>query len=302
MAYSVMAEASPLIKPEPAPLPVSLRPKFKISEIPLNKEQRTTIDSLLYRFKKKGGYDSLRRKVWADYNGSDAKSTLTKSIQEVAEIEIDKDPNLLSRERGKAATLIQGAVDRSGVYHDVEAEMDRLIAGHLDNVLGAVREIRRAEVGDEKAGEEAEKGKKTDEQYTAETEARGAERERNRARMEELTRQTLELKAKIKKEEDRKRRELEKKKAEEERKTKRKRERRRGKSEGRKNGRPKRRGSKNARSVIGEGRRRGENDIAIMIVTVTVTVIVSMIETTEVQLIAADTLTRGGTRTRIHQS
>src|SRR5271170_2242768 len=218
MADTLMAEASPLVKPEPAPPPVSLRPKFKISEIPLNKEQRITIDNLLYRFKKKGGYDNLRKKVWADYIASDAKSKLTRSIQEVAEIEIDKDPNLLSRERGKAATLIQGAVDRSGVYHDVEAEMDRLIAGHLDNVLGAVREIRRADVGDEKADEEAEKGKKTDEQYTAETEARGAERERNRARMEELMRQTSELKAKIKKEEDRKRRELQKKKEEEEKK------------------------------------------------------------------------------------
>jgi SCA7, zinc-binding domain len=71
---------------------------------------------------------------------------------------------------------------------------------------------------DSEADEEAEKGKKTDEQYTAETEARGAERERNRARMEELMRQTLELKAKIKKEEDMKRRELQKKKEEEKKK------------------------------------------------------------------------------------
>ena len=212
MADTVMPEAA-----SPAG-PINLRPKYKISELPLNKEQRTTIENLLYRFKKKGGYDSLRKKVWADYNVSDTKSTLTTSIQEVAEIEIDKQPSLLSRERGKAATLIQGAVDRSGVYHNVEVEMDRLMAEHLDTVLESVREIRKSDVGEEKATEEDGKGRKTDEQYTAETEAKGQAREQNRARMEELTRQTLELKAALKKKEEKKQRELQKKKDEEERK------------------------------------------------------------------------------------
>ena len=109
----------------------------------------------------------------------------------------------------------------SNQKEDPSAELSQTSSLELSGMLTSqdkLREIRRADVGNEKADEEAEKGKRTDEQYTAETEARGVERERNRARMEELTRQTLELKAKIKKEEDRKRRELQKKKKEKEKK------------------------------------------------------------------------------------
>jgi hypothetical protein len=186
--------------------PFSLRPKYKISDLPLVKEQRTTIESLLYKFKKQGGYDTLRKQVWAAYNTSEGKQALTDGIHEVAEKEIEKDPALLGRERGKAATLISGAVERSGVYQNVESRLDLEIAKHLDVVLESVREIRKADVGAEKAHEEELRGNKTDADYAEETEKRGAERERNRMRMEELARETAELKAKIAKEEERKRR------------------------------------------------------------------------------------------------
>ncbi|KIX08492.1 uncharacterized protein Z518_03148 [Rhinocladiella mackenziei CBS 650.93] len=214
MADTVMADA-------PATnsgVPFSLRTRFKISDLPLVKDKRLAIDALLLKFKKQGGYDSLRKQVWASYNTSDAKTALTDQIHAIAEAEIEKDPNLLTRERGKAATLIQGAVDRSGIYQDVESRIDTEIAKHLGTVLDAVREIRRQEVGDEVAAEEEQRGSKTDEQYKAETENRAAERERNRARMEQLLRETAELKAKIKQEEERKRKKEEAKREEEERK------------------------------------------------------------------------------------
>lgn len=46
------------------------RKKFKLSELPISSAQRTAIDNLLYSFKKKGGFDSLRKEVWAKFNGS----------------------------------------------------------------------------------------------------------------------------------------------------------------------------------------------------------------------------------------
>ncbi|KIW33414.1 uncharacterized protein PV07_00266 [Cladophialophora immunda] len=214
MADTVMADAPPVESPPP----FSLRPRFKISDLPLVKEQRSTIDALLLKFKKKGGYDSLRKQVWASYNTSDAKTALTEQIHTIAEAEIEKDPNLLSRERGKAATLIQGAVDRSGIYQDVESRIDQEIARHLSTVLDAVRDIRREDVGAEVAAEEEQRGGKSDEQYAAETQNRAAEREKNRARMEQLLRETAELKAKIKQEEERKRKKEEAKREEEEKK------------------------------------------------------------------------------------
>ncbi|KAK5449853.1 hypothetical protein LTS15_008425 [Exophiala xenobiotica] len=214
MADTVMAD-SPAIE---SATPFSLRPRFKISDLPLVKEQRSTIDTLLLKFKKQGGYDSLRKQVWASYNTSDAKTALADQIHAIAEAEIEKDPNLLSRERGKAATLIQGAVDRSGIYQDVESRIDTEIAKHLSTVLDAVRDIRKADVGAGVAAEEEQRGCKTDEQYKAETENRAAERDRNRSRMEQLLRETAELKAKIKQEEERKRKKEEAKREEEERK------------------------------------------------------------------------------------
>ncbi|EXJ55948.1 hypothetical protein A1O7_08879 [Cladophialophora yegresii CBS 114405] len=198
--------------------PFSLRPRFKISDLPLVKEQRSTIDALLLKFKKQGGYDSLRKQVWASYNTSDAKTALTDQIHTIAEQEIEKDSKLLSRERGKAATLIQGAVERSGIYADVESRIDVEIAKHLSTVLDAVRDIRRGDVGVEVAAEEEQRGGKSDEQYSQETQNRAAERERNRSRMEQLLRETAELKAKIKAQEEKKRKEEEAKWEEEERK------------------------------------------------------------------------------------
>ena len=197
---------------------VSLRPRFKISELPLHKDQRSAIDSLLLKFKKQGGYDTLRKQVWESCNTSEAKTALTEQIYGVAEKEIDKDPNLLSRDRGKAATLIHGALDRSGIYSDVEARIDNEIAKHLDVVVDVVREIRKVDVGGEQAVEEAQRGSKTDEEYRAETEARAGQRNAARARMEELNRSLAEMKAKIRASEDKKKREEQAKRDEEERK------------------------------------------------------------------------------------
>ncbi|RMZ89259.1 hypothetical protein DV736_g3509, partial [Chaetothyriales sp. CBS 134916] len=212
MADTLMADA-----PADPGAPFSLRPRFKLSELPLVKEQRVAVDSLLLKFKKQGGYDALRKDVWKSFITSDAKTALTDQIHGVAEAEIDKNPSLLSRERGKAATLIQGALDRSGVYQDVESMIDTEISKHLDNVLDAVRDIRKADVGKARAMEEEQRGSKTDDQYRAETEARAEERSKNRARMEELARQTAELKRKIAMQEEKKRREEQAKRDEEDR-------------------------------------------------------------------------------------
>ena len=195
----------------------SLRPTFNVSELPLVRDQRSTIEALLFKFKKLGGYDTLRKQVWAAYNSSEAKTALTDNIYEVAAAEIEKDPNLLSRERGKAATLIQGAVERSGVYQDVEARIDQEIVKHLDMVDDTLREIRRKDVGEEQATEESRRGGKSDDQYAAETEARASIRAQTRARMEELARQTAELKAKIRAGEEKKRKAEEARREEEER-------------------------------------------------------------------------------------
>ena len=127
----------------------------------------------------------------------------------LAEAEIDRDPSLLSRERGKAATLMQGAVDRSDVYKSVELSLDRLLAEHLGHVEATFREIRRAEVGEEVASEEQKRGNKTDEEYAAEADSRREAREEQK-RKDEARKRREEEKEALKAEEAKKKAELEK--------------------------------------------------------------------------------------------
>lgn len=44
------------------------RKKFKIDELPLSAAQHSALDDLLHSFKKKGGFDSVRKKIWAEFD------------------------------------------------------------------------------------------------------------------------------------------------------------------------------------------------------------------------------------------
>ena len=46
------------------------RKKFKTSELPASASQRAAVDSLLYSFKKKGGFDLERKQIWGEFNCS----------------------------------------------------------------------------------------------------------------------------------------------------------------------------------------------------------------------------------------
>ena len=212
MAEIIMTDAH-----APAPS-VSLRPKYKLGELPLVKEQRSAIDALFTQYQKQGGYDSMRKQIWTSFNASEGKTALTDRVNEVADSEIDKNPGLLSRDRDTAAALINGALDRSGIYKDVEAHVDRELAKHLDMVLASVRELRRKEVGEEQAAAEEQRGSKTDEDYERETEGRIEERTRNRNRLEEVSHDLAQLRAKIRAMEEKKLREEQAKRDEEDRK------------------------------------------------------------------------------------
>ncbi|KAJ5904140.1 hypothetical protein N7504_006523 [Penicillium tannophilum] len=190
--------------------------KFKADDLPLSSAQHASIDKLLLSFKKKGGFDSIRKKIWADFNDGESKTKFTDELFALAESEIEREPALLSRERGKAATLIEGAVDRSDVYKNAELSIDTLASNHLQSILDSVREIRRLEIGDEAATKEEEAGNKTDADYEAHVRAKREEREK--VWREEMRKQKEidDEQKRIRDEERRKKRELERKKEEEE--------------------------------------------------------------------------------------
>jgi len=44
--------------------------KFKASELPLSSATRSAIEGLTHSFKKKGGYDTIRKQVWDKFEAS----------------------------------------------------------------------------------------------------------------------------------------------------------------------------------------------------------------------------------------
>ncbi|KAE8352324.1 complex proteins associated with Set1p component shg1-domain-containing protein [Aspergillus coremiiformis] len=191
------------------------RKKFKTEELPLSPAQYATIEDLLHAFKKKGGFDITRKKLWTEFEEGEGRVDFTNLLVELAGSEIDREPELLSRERGKAATLIEGAVDRSDVYKAVEASLDALASKHLPAILESVREIRRQEIGDEAATREEQAGNKTDEDYAACVKAKRDEREREWQEILRKQKEAEEEEARRKAEEKRKQRELDRQKEEE---------------------------------------------------------------------------------------
>ncbi|PWY77379.1 hypothetical protein BO70DRAFT_363321 [Aspergillus heteromorphus CBS 117.55] len=44
------------------------RKKFKTEELPLSAAQHTVIENLLHSFKKRGGFDTIRKKIWSEFH------------------------------------------------------------------------------------------------------------------------------------------------------------------------------------------------------------------------------------------
>ncbi|KAJ4148099.1 hypothetical protein LMH87_002586 [Akanthomyces muscarius] len=174
--------------------------KYKASDLPLPSATRAAIESLAHAFKKEGAYDDIRKHVWDKFEASDYEAQVTKAILEVAEKEVERNPQqLLTLDRRKAAALIDGALERSGVYQKAEEVLGKLI--DVGTIEERIREIRRAELGPEAAEAEKLRGSKTDEDYAADTAARRAERARIRDELRQKEEAIAEEKRRIAREE-----------------------------------------------------------------------------------------------------
>ena len=105
--------------------------------------------------------------------------------------------------------MLQGVVDRSDVYKDVEKSLERLISDNISHIEYIARDIRRADVGEEVARAEEQRGRRTDEEYEQEAAVRQQERAKIREQ-EEAKRKRVEEKERLMAETTRKMKELEK--------------------------------------------------------------------------------------------
>ncbi|KAG7105828.1 hypothetical protein HYQ44_014528 [Verticillium longisporum] len=187
-------------QPQQPPAPVR---NFKAADLPLPSATRAAIESLAHSFKKKGGYDAMRKEIWEKFEASDYQAQVTKDILRVAELEVERNPGqLLTLDRGKAAALIDGALERSGVYHKAEAVIARLI--DKDAIEDRIRQLRRADIGDDEAAAEQARGARTDDEYHQDTLDRRAAREQERENLRKLEAAIEEGKRKIAREERKK--------------------------------------------------------------------------------------------------
>lgn len=56
--------------PETTAPPELIVRSFKASELPVSSSTRAAVDSLTHTFKKKGGYDAIRKKAWEEFENS----------------------------------------------------------------------------------------------------------------------------------------------------------------------------------------------------------------------------------------
>ncbi|EME48306.1 hypothetical protein DOTSEDRAFT_123451, partial [Dothistroma septosporum NZE10] len=154
------------------------RKKPKISELPLSSAQRASIDSMLHTFKKKGEFDTLRKKMFQQYNESAKRGMFEASLRAFTAQEIDRDPlKYLKPDRRIAAALLEGSAARGDVYGKTEQDIDTYIDQYMQIAEQALRGIRADEVGGEQANVEYRNGLKSDGAYAEEAGLRRQERE-----------------------------------------------------------------------------------------------------------------------------
>lgn len=74
--------------------------------------ERVAID----QFKKSGEFDTIRKDTLRKWEASEDGIAFKSKLQAIVTAEVERDHSLLARDRGKAATLVGGAVERTQLY------------------------------------------------------------------------------------------------------------------------------------------------------------------------------------------
>ena len=206
---NMAAAINPAIMDDVSDFQLPPRKKPKTSDLPLSSAQRASIEGMLHTFKKKGDFDSLRKKAFQQYNESAQRGMFEASLRKFTSDEIDREPvKYLRPDRRLAAPLLEGSAARAEVYEKSQADVEAYIEQYLAKAEQTLREIRRKEIGESAAAEEQARGNKSEEAYAAEVEVRRQERakkheeaEKVRLKKEASERKKKELEALKKKQE-----------------------------------------------------------------------------------------------------
>ncbi|AOW02014.1 complex proteins associated with Set1p component shg1-domain-containing protein [Yarrowia lipolytica] len=95
----------------------------------------TDARKLVEEFRRSGKFDEMRRDALAKFKQSDLHGDIRQQIQEIVDKEIESQPQVLSRGRGKSAALIEGAINRNSGKDSVYTKVDGYVDGAIDQSL-----------------------------------------------------------------------------------------------------------------------------------------------------------------------
>lgn len=108
---------------------------------------------LVKQMKRNGQFDALRRELLEEFRSSSNHAKATELQARLAAIvgeEVERDPSLLRRDRGKAAPLIAGAVDRTDLWKWAQGNMDMEkfdTVSFREEIKQILREIKEGKEG-----------------------------------------------------------------------------------------------------------------------------------------------------------
>lgn len=85
--------------------------------------EKPTVEELIARYKREGFFDQQRRQLLNRFTSSESYPDFRRGIELLTDSEIQQNPDLLDRDRGKAAVLISGAIHRSNIYDEIKTSV-----------------------------------------------------------------------------------------------------------------------------------------------------------------------------------
>ncbi|KAK9376749.1 complex proteins associated with Set1p component shg1-domain-containing protein [Lipomyces chichibuensis] len=107
---------------------------------PQQSNQATTED-ILTIFKRRGLFDSLRKSLFTDFKESPTHESLIAAIESL--VESDSSATLATRNRGKAAALLEGSVNRSEAFGNVNKYIDEHVSTRNEELRRKIEDMVR---------------------------------------------------------------------------------------------------------------------------------------------------------------
>ncbi|KAF3910752.1 hypothetical protein ABW20_dc0100026 [Dactylellina cionopaga] len=93
-------------------------------------------------FKKRGYFDTYRKEFLADFEKSEAAQKFLSDLREFIQKELERDPEFYDKDTtAKTASLLEGAVERSDVYLQIEQAVDAYLASHRGEMGSNIQSI-----------------------------------------------------------------------------------------------------------------------------------------------------------------